>query len=134
MHFDVFGEGRYPGAVNLGNTPRTTTTNVAGTPVPYYVFKDLDEKDATKNRLPFADGTFSLVTAESGPFEFPGVASEMLRVAVPGGAVVLLSAYPAQDQQATRLGRMAALSGGYVEQTFEYEGGKVTIIVKGQLP
>jgi hypothetical protein len=89
VHADVFGEGRYPGAINIGNTEDTSTTGGAGRRVPRLVFRNFSPKDKGLNTLPIADGSVDLVTAENGPIGFPGVIDEIARIAKGGGTIIV---------------------------------------------
>ncbi|HEX2569225.1 MAG TPA: DUF4157 domain-containing protein [Polyangia bacterium] len=89
VHLDLFGEGRHGGAINVGNTEKTTTTGGSGRRVPSLVFRNFSPRDAAQNQLPIADGAVDLVTAENGPIHFPGVIAELARITRAGGTIVL---------------------------------------------
>lgn len=82
MHVDIGGEGRYPGAINVNPMGSTSTTGVAGRPIPDLVL-------GRGEQLPIASGTVDRVTVESAPLR-PGAADEIARVLRPGGTVRLL--------------------------------------------
>jgi Domain of unknown function (DUF4157) len=86
-HIDLFGEGYFPGAVNIGIQPRTTTTGISGTRVPNLIYRRFSSKDA--NHIPIADHVADLITSESGPLMYPGLAQEIARIIAPGGIIVL---------------------------------------------
>jgi Domain of unknown function (DUF4157) len=86
-HVDIFGEGHFKGAINIGMAERTSTTGIQDSRVPNPIYRRFSSKDA--NALPIADGAADVVTAESGPIGFPGLASEIARIIAPGGTVVL---------------------------------------------
>lgn len=68
-HVDMFGEGRFPGAINIGNAPRSTTTGIPNTRVPNFIYREFSDKDIRANKIPIADHTADLV---SGPHRRPG--------------------------------------------------------------
>jgi len=82
VHIDIWGEGRYPGAINLNRTPITSTTGVPGRPIP-----NLTQYQG--GRLPYADKTVDIVTLENAPIR-PDTITEIARVIKPGGEVRLV--------------------------------------------
>jgi hypothetical protein len=86
-HIDIFGEGYFPGAVNIGMAMRTSTTGVPHTRVPNLIYRKFSGK--TANHLPIADHTADLVTSENGPLQLPGILEEIERITAPGGTIVL---------------------------------------------
>lgn len=104
-HVDIFGEGYFKGAINIGRAERTTTTGIRDSRVPNLIHRDFSPKDA--NVLPIADHTADLVTAENGPIGRPGLAEEIARIIAPGGTIVLynpLSEEGAHDKVAKAVG------------------------------
>ncbi len=86
-HIDIFGEGFFAGAVNIGMAERTSTTRVPNTRVPNLVYRKFS---GTKtNKIPIADHVADLVTSENGPLGLPGLADEIVRITAPGGTIVL---------------------------------------------
>lgn len=89
-HVDIFGEGYFPAAINIGMAERTSTTGVSGTRVPNLIYRKFSTSDAAKNRLPFADHSVDLVTSENGPLgQEAGLIDEIARIVAPGGTIVL---------------------------------------------
>jgi RHS repeat-associated protein len=86
IHIDIGGEGHFPRAINVNPLTTTTTTGVAGRPIPNLV-------RAVGEHLPFADQVADIVTIESVPIS-PVTASEIARVVAGGGEIRLVS--PAQ--------------------------------------
>ena len=86
-HVDIFGEGHFPGAINVGAAERTSTTGKVGTRVPNSIFRRFGS-DAAKNRLPFEDHSVQLVTSENGPLMLAGLLDEIARIIAPGGTIV----------------------------------------------
>ena len=84
--FDLFGEGYFPGAVNIGMLPRTSTTGVSGTRVPNLIYRKFDAKD---HHIPIADHVADLVTSENGPLGISGLVDEIARIIAPGGIIIL---------------------------------------------
>ncbi len=87
-HVDIFGEGYYPDAINIGVADRSTTTGVRGTRVPNLIYRRFGGV-AAANRLPIADQAADLVTSENGPVGQAGLAEEIARIIAPGGTIVL---------------------------------------------
>ncbi len=87
-HVDIFGEGLYPGAINVGAAERTSTTGKFGTRVPHSIFRRFGAS-AAKNKLPFEDHSVDLVTSENGPLMMAGLLDEIARIIAPGGTIVL---------------------------------------------
>ncbi|GIH02244.1 hypothetical protein Rhe02_03110 [Rhizocola hellebori] len=88
-HIDLFGEGFFPGAANIGIQDRTTTTGVSGSRVPNFIYRKFSGSDIKANKIPIADHVADVVTAENGPIGFPGIAEEIARIIAPGGTIVL---------------------------------------------
>jgi outer membrane protein OmpA-like peptidoglycan-associated protein len=107
-HVDIFGEGYYPGAVNIGMATRTSTTGVFGTRVPNLIYRKFSGKDL--NQLPIADHAADLVTSENGPLGLPGLAEEVARIIAPGGTIVL---YGPENMEPVH-DKIARLTGGTV--------------------
>jgi hypothetical protein len=105
-HVDLFGEGYYPGAVNIGAAWRTTTTLETGAPVPNLIYRMFSAKNAALNHLPIADHVVDLVTAESGPIANPGLIDEIARIIAAGGTIVLYGTLVEQycDQMREKVG------------------------------
>ena len=82
VHIDIWGEGRYPGAVNLNRTPVTSTTGAPGRPIP-----NLTQYQG--GRLPYANKSVDIVTLENAPIR-PDTITEIARVIKPGGEVRLV--------------------------------------------
>jgi hypothetical protein len=124
-HVDIFGEGYFKGAINIGMAERTTTTGIQGSRVPNLIYRRFSFTKA--NALPIADHTADLVTSESGPIGFPGIAEEIARILAPGGTVVLynpLSEEPAHD-------RVAKAVGGTVKKDKSGHTIQTTIVAPG---
>ncbi|CAH1087684.1 eCIS core domain-containing protein [Candidatus Nitrotoga sp. 1052] len=85
-HVDIFGEGYFKGAINIGMAERTSSTGISNSRVPNLIYRKFSAKDAT---LPIADHAADLVTSESGPIGIPGLAEEIARIIAPGGTIVL---------------------------------------------
>ena len=83
-HVDIFGEGYFKGAINIGMAERTSTTGINDSRVPNLIYRRFSAKDAT---LPIADHAADLVTSENGPIGIPGLAEEIARIIAPGGTV-----------------------------------------------
>jgi hypothetical protein len=105
-HVDIFGEGYFPGAVNIGMATRSTTTGVFGTRVPNLIYRKFSGKSL--NHLPIADRAADLVTSENGPLGFPGLAEEVARIIAPGGTIVLFG----PDNMEPVHDKIARLTGG----------------------
>ncbi len=88
-HVDLFGEGFFPGAVNIGMAERTSTTGVSGTRVPNLIYRKFSAKNAAANRLPIEDHIVDLVTSENGPLMLAGLVDEIARIVAPGATIVL---------------------------------------------
>ncbi|MBN9561712.1 MAG: DUF4157 domain-containing protein [Alphaproteobacteria bacterium] len=112
-HIDIFGEGFFPGAINIGDAMRKTTTGVHGTPVPNLIYRHFSGKDAAANKLPFADHVADLITSENGPLMLPGLAEEIARVIAPGGTIVLYN----PESQEQYHDRIFKLTGGTIDKT-----------------
>ena len=123
-HVDLFGEGYYKGAINVGDAKRTTTTGVSGSRVPYPVVKHFSSKDAA---IPIADHSADLVTSENGPVRIPGLAQEIARILAPGGTVILVN--PLTEEFAHDLVIKAV--GGTASKVKKKEQIETTIVAPG---
>jgi len=85
-HVDIFGEGYFKGAINIGVAERTSTTGIYNSRVPNLIYRRFSAKDAT---LPITDHAADLVTSENGPIGIQGLAEEIARIIAPGGTIVL---------------------------------------------
>jgi Domain of unknown function (DUF4157) len=112
LHVDIFGEGHFPGAINLGMATRTSTTGINDSRVPNAIFRRFSS-NAAQNGLPIADHTVDLVTAENGPIGLPGLAAEIARILAPGGTVILYN----PEGQEPHHDAVAAAIGGTVTKT-----------------
>lgn len=104
-HVDIFGEGYFKGAINIGRAERTSTTGIRDSRVPNLIYRNFSFKDA--NALPIADHAADLVTSENGPIGMPGLAEEIARIIAPGGTIVLynpVSEEGAHDKVAKAVG------------------------------
>lgn len=105
-HVDIFGEGYFPGAINLGMATRTSTTGINNSRVPNAIFRQFTA-NAAQNGLPFTDHSVDLVTAENGPIQMAGLAAEIARIIAPGGTIILnnpVAMEPAHDAVARAVG------------------------------
>lgn len=107
-HVDIFGEGYFPGAVNIGMAERSSTTGVSGTRVPNLIYRKFS--GSALNHLPIADHAADLVTSENGPLGLPGLAEEVARIIAPGGTIVLYG----PDNMEPVHDKIARLAGGTV--------------------
>jgi hypothetical protein len=123
-HIDIFGEGFFPGAINLGILDRTSTTGVSGSRVPNFIYRRFSGKDVTVNKIPIADHIADLVTAENGPIGFPGLADEIARIIAPGGTIVLYN----PDSQEDAHDRVAKAVGGTVTKVRSKGAIQTTIV------
>ena len=124
-HVDIFGEGYFKGAINIGMAERTTTTGIQGSRVPNLIYRRFSSTKA--NALPIADHTADLVTSEACLIGYPGIAEEIARILAPGGTVVLynpLSEEPAHD-------RVAKAVGGTVKKDKSDRAIQTTIVAPG---
>ncbi|MBD0372210.1 MAG: DUF4157 domain-containing protein [Pyrinomonadaceae bacterium] len=104
-HIDIFGEGFFPGAINIGMATRTSTTGVSGSRVPNLIYRKFSGSKA--NQIPIASHTADLITSENGPIGFPGLADEIARIIAPGGTIILynpVSEEDAHDEVAKKVG------------------------------
>jgi hypothetical protein len=131
-HIDLFGEGRYAGAINIGDTARKTTTGVSGSRVPNLLFRHFSSKDL---HVPIADHVADLVTSENGPVRMQAMADEIARIIAPGGIIILynpISEEPYHDA-------IAKAAGGSVKKDYRSNGVKtvqttITIPAKDPAP
>jgi hypothetical protein len=124
-HVDLFGEGYFKGAVNIGKAERTSTTGISGSRVPNLIYRNFSSK--VPNALPIADHTADLVTSENGPIGYPGLAEEIARIIAPGGTIVLYS--PESEEGAHD--KVAKATGGTVKKEKSDQTIQTTIIVPG---
>jgi hypothetical protein len=127
-HIDIFGEGFFPGAVNVGMATRTSTTGVYGSRVPYLIYRRFSGKGA--NHIPIADHVADLVTSENGPLGLPGLAEEIARIIAPSGVIVLYS----PDNMEPEHDKVFKLTGGTITKVFSGSGGTRTIETKIVVP
>lgn len=88
-HVDLFGEGFFPGAINIGMAERTSTTGISGSRVPNLIYRKFSATNAAVNQIPIADHVADLVTSENGPLMLAGLINEIARIVAPGGTIVL---------------------------------------------
>jgi outer membrane protein OmpA-like peptidoglycan-associated protein len=124
-HVDIFGEGYFKGAINLGMAERSSTTGVSGTRVPNLIYRKFSGKDI--NKLPFANQTVDLVTAENGPLDLPGLPEEIARIIAPGGMIVLYNPDNYEDAHV----KVANAVGGTVTKKYADGAVQTTIIAPG---
>ena len=124
-HVDIFGEGYFKGAINIGNAERTTTTGIQGSRVPNLIYRSFSSKNA--NALPIADHTADLITSENGPIGYPGIAEEIARIIAPGGTIVLYNPISQEDAH----DKVAKATGGTVQKDKSDRAIQTTIIVPG---
>jgi hypothetical protein len=124
-HIDIFGEGYFKDAINIGRAERTSTTGIHDSRVPYLIYRSFSPKNA--NALPIADHTADLVTSENGPIGFPGLAEEIARIIAPGGTIVLFG--PISEEGAHD--KVAKATGGTVKKDKTDRNIQTTIIVPG---
>jgi hypothetical protein len=122
-HIDIFGEGYFKGAINIGLAERTTTTGIHDSRVPNLIYRKFSSKDA--NALPIADHTADLITSENGPIGYPGIAEEIARVIAPGGTIILFN--PIGEEGAHD--KVAKATGGTVKKDKSDRMIQTTIIV-----
>lgn len=123
-HVDLFGEGYYPGAVNIGRNSRTSTTGVAGSRTPNLIYRNFSGK--LLNHLPIADKAADLVTSENGPLALPGLAAEIARITAPGGTIVL---YGPDNVEPDHDAVAAATQGGTVSKKIADGAIETTIVM-----
>jgi hypothetical protein len=124
-HVDIFGEGYFRGAINIGMAERTSTTGISGSRVPNLIYRRFSSTKA--NALPIADHTADLVTSENGPIGYPGIAEEIARILAPGGTVVLYN--PSTEEAAHD--RVARAVGGTVKKDKSDRTLQTTIVAPG---
>jgi hypothetical protein len=127
---DLFGEGRFPGAINIGNTERTTTTGIPKTRIPNLIYRNYSFSDVSKNKIPIADHVADLVTSENGPLVFAGIAQEIARIVAPGGTIIL---YNPDNEEASH-DKVAKLTGGTVTKVKANGSIQTTIVVPAATP
>ncbi|RFC40251.1 MAG: protein of unknown function (DUF4157) [Candidatus Nitrotoga sp. CP45] len=126
-HIDIFGEGYFKGAVNIGRAERTSTTGINNSRVPNLIYRSFSAKDTT---LPIADRAADLVTSENGPIGIPGLAEEIARIIAPGGTIVLKNPVSEEAHQ----DKVAKATGGTVSKVHNndsVETVETTIVVPG---
>lgn len=119
-HVDIFGEGYFKGAINIGMAERTSTTGINNSRVPNLIYRSFSAKDAT---LPIADHAADLVTSENGPIRIKGLAEEIARIIAPGGTIVLNN--PASEEASHD--KVAKATGGTVSKV--HNSGSVETVV-----
>ena len=129
-HIDIFGEGYFKGAVNIGMAERTSTTGISNSRVPNLIYRKFSRNNT--NTLPIADHVADLVTSENGPIEMPGLAEEIARIISPGGTIVLIN--PVSEKASHD--KVAKATGGTVNQVLaknsrNVETVQTTIVVPG---
>ncbi|MDP1681563.1 MAG: DUF4157 domain-containing protein [Burkholderiales bacterium] len=127
-HVDIFGEGYFKGAINIGMAERTSSTGIHDSRVPNLIYRKFSAKDAT---LPIADHAADLVTSESGPIGIPGLAEEIARIIAPGGTIVLRNPVKQEADQ----DKVAKAVGGTIKKVYiNQESGRIIetwIVVPG---
>jgi hypothetical protein len=126
-HIDIFGEGYFKGAVNIGMAERTSTTGINNSRVPNLIYRRFSAKDTT---LPIADHAADLVTSENGPIGMPGLAEEIARIIAPGGTIVLNN--PVSEE--AHHDKVAKATGGTVSKVHNNDSVETvvtTIVVPG---
>ncbi|HEX2209365.1 MAG TPA: DUF4157 domain-containing protein [Longimicrobium sp.] len=117
-HVDIFGEGYFKGAINIGMAERTSTTGIHDSRVPNLIYRRFSGSDPVLNKLPIADHTADLVTSENGPIGMPGLADEIARIIAPGGTIILYN--PASQEDAHD--EVARAVGGTVTEVRSNDG------------
>ena len=126
-HVDIFGEGYYKDAINIGMAERVSANSgISGSRVPNLIYRRFSD---VVNVLPIADHTADLVTSESGPIGLPGLAEEIARIIAPGGTIVLFNPVSEEAGQ----DKVAKATGGTIEKVYRSSGRAIemTIIVPG---
>ncbi|CAH1388056.1 eCIS core domain-containing protein [Candidatus Nitrotoga sp. M5] len=126
-HVDLFGEGYFKGAINIGMAERTSTTGIHNSRVPNLIYRRFSSKDA---RLPIADHAADLVTSENGPIRIQGLAEEIARIIAPGGTIVLINPISEESYH----DKVAKATGGTVKKVHTTNGVETvqtTIVVPG---
>lgn len=126
-HIDLFGEGYFPGAVNIGMAERSSTTGVWGTRVPNLIYRKFSASNAAVNRLPIADHVADVVTSENGPLMDAGLIDEIARIIAPGGTIILYG----PDNMERFHDQMAKVAGGTIKKEFKNGGLESIITVPG---
>jgi hypothetical protein len=129
-HIDIFGEGFFKGAINIGMLDRTSTTGVPGTRVPNLIYRKFS--GSKTNRIPIADHVADLVTSENGPLGLPGLTDEIVRITAPGGTIVLYG----PDNMEPYHDAIAKKAGGTVTKV-KKDGGletRITVPLPAQTP
>lgn len=123
-HIDLFGEGFHRNAINIGMALRSETT-APGSRVPTPIYRRFSSKDVKANGIPIADHVADVVTAESGPINFPGVIEEIARIIAPGGTIIVVGPKLYEEFH----DRLATLTGGRTTKRASGSGGVETRIV-----
>lgn len=123
-HIDLFGEGFHRNAINIGMALRSETT-APGSRVPTPIYRQFSNKDVKANGIPIADHVADVVTAESGPINYPGVIEEIARIIAPGGTIIVTGPEVHEEFH----DRLAALTGGTVTKRASGRAGLETRIV-----
>jgi hypothetical protein len=126
-HVDIFGEGYYKDAINIGMAERVSANSgISGSRVPNLIYRRFSD---ITNVLPIADHTADLVTSESGPIGLPGLAEEIARIIAPGGTIVLFN--PVSEEASHD--KVAKATGGTIKKEYKSRGRGIetTIVVPG---
>ncbi|MBI3431965.1 MAG: DUF4157 domain-containing protein [Hydrogenophilales bacterium] len=126
-HVDLFGEGFFPGAINVGMAERTSTTGVSGSRVPNLIYRKFSATNAAVNRIPIADHVADLVTSENGPLMLAGLIDEIARIVAPGGTIVLYG----PDNMERYHDQIAKAVGGTIRKDIKNGAIESTITVPG---
>ena len=116
LHIDIAGEGRYPNAINLNSGTLTSTTGVAGRPIPNLI-------QGVGEHLPFANGSVAGISLENTRIT-PQIASEIARTIQPGGSIRLFS--PADYASIAHQRVISAVGGTFSQST---KGGMTTTVI-----
>jgi len=128
-HVDLFGEGFFPGAINIGMADRTSTTGVSGSRVPTSIYRKFSSSNKAVNRLPIEDHVADLVTSENGPLMDAGLIDEIARITAPGGTIVLYG----PDNMEKYHDQMAKAVGGTIKK-YKSDGGIESVIAVPKKP
>ena len=90
---------------------RSETTS-PGARVPAPIYRQFSSKDVKANKIPIADHVADVVTAESGPINFPGIVEEIARITAPGGTIIVLGPSLYEEFH----DRLATLTGGAISK------------------
>jgi hypothetical protein len=129
-HVDIFGEGFYKGAINIGDAERTSTTGVHGARVPNLIYRHFSSKDGAE--LPIGDHVADLITSENGPIQIKGLAEEMVRIIAPGGTIVLENDQSFETQHDEVVDKIVKATRGRPKKTGAGHKIQTTIVVPEQ--